>query len=601
VWAADTCADGHMTAVGGNHCSGENCGAGSRCDECAAATAEDACVCPARCTADETPEAVRCCADVAGPSCNEPPPSPPPPPPPTPPQAPGCTSRLSCDELGALYGGDWRTTTANFARGSDQVCGESDTGFLGDDGDLCFGGQVAGGADTALFAGDSWGHAGAICMAIGSRLCTIAELQAEETRGTGCAHDNEWVWAAEECDGGHMTAVGGNHNGQNRCVDTGECTAGQNPCTCNARCTPDTMHEAVRCCADVDVSIADNCRTVGYTTGCSALTCDELGALYGGDWRTTTANFARGSDQVCGESDNGFQNDGTNLCFGGQVAGGADTAIDSWGHAATICMAIGSRLCTVAELQAEETRGTGCAHDNEWVWAADTCADGHMTAVGGNHNGQNRCVDTGECTAGQNPCTCNARCTADETPEAVRCCADVAGPSCNDAPSAPDVTVMAASAAGMTTVRLTFSLEASMANVYAMAGTANQVMAFPAAFQVAAPFGADIGGASPAFFAVNADVEFDSWLTIGTTDGTNSGAIAASPGLGLAAWSETAGISESNGAIFYMNPSDGPAGDDIVLAQITSATPTGTASALLQGRSTDAAAEDWSAAKEWAW
>ena len=512
-----------------------------------------------------------------------------------------CASRLSCDELGALYGGAWRTTTANFLRGSDQVCGESDTGFLGDDGDLCFGGQVAGGADTQLFAGDSWGHAGSICMAIGSRLCTVAELQAEETRGTGCEHDNEWVWAAEACDGGHMTAVGGNHNGQNRCTDTGECEAGQNPCTCDARCTPDTTHEAVRCCADVDPSIGETCLTVGYTTGCSALSCDELGALYGGAWRTTDANFLRGSDQVCGESDNGFNTDGTNLCFGGQVGGGADTFIDSWGHAASICMAIGSRLCTVAELQAEETRGTGCDHDNEWVWAAEACDGGHMTAVGGNHNGQNRCVDTGECEAGQNPCTCTARCTADATPEAVRCCADVAGQLCNaPPPSAPDVTVMSASAAGMTTVQLTFSLDASMANVYAMAGTDDEVMAFPAAFQVDAPFGTDIGGVPAAFIAVSADAAFDSWLTIGVTDGSAGATLAASPGLGLGDWSETAGISETNGAIFFMNPADGPAGDDIVLAQITSATPTGTASAKLQGRSADGSA-DWSAYKEWAW
>ena len=67
-----------------------------------------------------------------------------------------------------------------------------------------FGGQVAGGADTALYVGDGWGHAGAICTAIGSRFCTVAELQAEETRATGCSHDNEWVWASDPCEGGHF-------------------------------------------------------------------------------------------------------------------------------------------------------------------------------------------------------------------------------------------------------------------------------------------------------------------------------------------------------------------------------------------------------------
>ena len=124
-------------------------------------------------------------------------------------------------------------------------------------------------------------------------------------------------------------------------------------------------------------------------------------------------------------------------------------------------------------------------------------------------------------------------------------------------------------------------------------------MSFPAAFQVAAPFGTDIGGVSPAFFPVIADAEFDSWLTIGITDGSTPGAISASPGLGLGAWSATAGISEDNGAVFYMSPDDGPGGADIVLAQITSATPSGTASAQLQGRSV--AGADWTMVKEWTW
>jgi len=91
---------------------------------------------------------------------------------------PACTSALTCDELGALYGGAWRTTTANFLRGSDQVCGESDNGF-NEGANLCFGGQVAGGADTATYEGDGWGHANYICTAIGARLCTVGGLRNE--------------------------------------------------------------------------------------------------------------------------------------------------------------------------------------------------------------------------------------------------------------------------------------------------------------------------------------------------------------------------------------------------------------------------------------
>jgi len=180
--------------------------------------------------------------------------------------------------------------------------------------------------------------------------------------------------------------------------------------------------------------------------GCtSTLTCDELGALYGGDWRTTTNNFRRGSDQVCGESDGGFMAaDGTNACFGGDLhgngsgdLGGAqnDIITDGWSHAGSICLAIGARLCTTEELQADETRGTGCGHDGEWVWSSDTCADGHLVSVGASNNGRNLCSGDGEeCLPDQNPCTCNARCWASTENAGVRCCADVVGPLCNAAP-----------------------------------------------------------------------------------------------------------------------------------------------------------------------
>ena len=54
----------------------------------------------------------------------------------------------------------------------------------------------------------------------------------------------------------------------------------------------------------------------------SISSCDDLGAALGGAWSNPAG---RGSDQVCGESDHGFDG-GNNLCFGGIVDGGADTA-----------------------------------------------------------------------------------------------------------------------------------------------------------------------------------------------------------------------------------------------------------------------------------
>jgi hypothetical protein len=166
---------------------------------------------------------------------------------------------------------------------------------------------------------------------------------------------------------------------------------------------------------------------------------------------------------------------------------------------------------------------------------------------------------------------------------------------------------------GMTTVQLYISLDAAtQQNVYAMAGTDDTTMVFPPAYQVATPFGADIGGANPAFFPIanNAALgfaEFDSWLTIGVTDGSAPGAISASPGFDLARWTESAGLSETNAAIFYMDPATMGANsgvDAIVMAQMTVSAETvaggGTATAQLQGRSAGGA-EDWVLPVSWTW
>jgi hypothetical protein len=129
-----------------------------------------------------------------------------------------------------------------------------------------------------------------------------------------------------------------------------------------------------------------------------------------------------------------------------------------------------------------------------------------------------------------------------------------------------------------------------------MAGTPTATMTIPAAFQVPAPFGTHIGGVNPAFFPVLAAAEFDSWLTVGPTDGT-AGAAISSVGLDFDAWTASAGISADNGAIFWMSPDDGPSGS-AVLAQITNSG-SGSASASLQGRS--ASGGDWTEVISWSW
>ena len=117
-------------------------------------------------------------------------------------------------------------------------------------------------------------------------------------------------------------------------------------------------------------------------------------------------------------------------------------------------------------------------------------------------------------------------------------------------------------------------------NVYAMYGLASeagseagaaQPLIIPPGFQVAIPFGADIGGVSPAFFKHSPDSEHDSWLTIGLEEG-NNGEIAMSPGAfpeGADAWGPTQGLSLTDAAVFWMDPSQGPTDRSVLLAQVS--------------------------------
>ena len=81
----------------------------------------------------------------------------------------------SCTDLG------W-TNAATY--GSTAVCGESDTGLGGCSGDV------------------TWSCAVGFCESAGTRLCSLAEMAADEARGTGCAYDPLEQWTATPCAAG---------------------------------------------------------------------------------------------------------------------------------------------------------------------------------------------------------------------------------------------------------------------------------------------------------------------------------------------------------------------------------------------------------------
>ena len=145
---------------------------------------------------------------------------------------------------------------------------------------------------------------------------------------------------------------------------------------------------------------------------------------------------------------------------------------------------------------------------------------------------------------------------------------------------------------GFDTYTLAVTLKDTAINVYTIYGTADSPMSVPAGYQEATPFGANVGGTNPAFWAVMAGAEFDSWLTVGITEGDTAGALS-SIGIDFDSWNESDGLATSDGAVFWMSPDDGPAaGADAVLAQITVAEgSSGTASMGMQGRSSTGT--DW--------
>lgn len=83
----------------------------------------------------------------------------------------------------------------------------------------------------------SWSDAGAICSKLGARLCTVGELAADVTKGSGCELDCAAVWASETCISGGVS---------------GHFTApGSTACGASAPTCSTGLVSNVRCCADV--------------------------------------------------------------------------------------------------------------------------------------------------------------------------------------------------------------------------------------------------------------------------------------------------------------------------------------------------------------
>merc|ERR1719329_947552 len=156
-----------------------------------------------------------------------------------------------------------------------------------------------------------------------------------------------------------------------------------------------------------------------------------------------------------------------------------------------------------------------------------------------------------------------------------------------------DVTFTSASLDGYATYQISVELGAAADNLYALWGSVARPLNVPAAYQAPAPFGSDIGGVPSAFVSASPDAAYDSWLTIGATDGSLGSALA-TIGIDFASWDESNALVSTDGSVFMMDPGQGPQGV-IVLGQVTvpAANIAGTISFGLQGRAADAALDDY--------
>jgi hypothetical protein len=149
---------------------------------------------------------------------------------------------------------------------------------------------------------------------------------------------------------------------------------------------------------------------------------------------------------------------------------------------------------------------------------------------------------------------------------------------------------------GHTTYQLSLVIQpnSNVENIYALFGNGNndENMYLPAAYQSPVNQGQNIGGINQYMLSIFPQSVYDSWLTIGITDGDKENLLSA-VGINFDEWTESSALNVDNGAVFVMDPSSiDPSsiditnqGQEIIIAQLTVPTRT-TATAVfnVQGK-----------------
>jgi hypothetical protein len=126
---------------------------------------------------------------------------------------------------------------------------------------------------------------------------------------------------------------------------------------------------------------------------------------------------------------------------------------------------------------------------------------------------------------------------------------------------------------GYSTYRLSLIIKnPNIKNIYAIYGDdeySPKPMIIPPAYQSIINFNSNIGGVLPAIVNIDPDAQYDSWLTIGITDGNMDNEVM-TVGIDFSTWTENSGIHTTDGAVFTMDPEINIVdGDEYIVAQIT--------------------------------
>ncbi len=126
---------------------------------------------------------------------------------------------------------------------------------------------------------------------------------------------------------------------------------------------------------------------------------------------------------------------------------------------------------------------------------------------------------------------------------------------------------------GYTTYQLSLLIKenSNVGNVYAIYGDDDDMIHLPPVYQSPVFQGQNLGGVSDYMNNMFPDTRYDSWLTIGVTDGDPNGKIS-SIGIDFTTWNENEGLNINDGAVFLMDPSHVDSttqGSEVVIAQLT--------------------------------